>query len=90
MTYLDKVEWNDDETWVSKTNFKGFMVDSTQVSWNIIIIVYGFGNPSIRMVDEECTYLFHWSHSLNKHTKQLIIPKLQDAHKVLCHEYKNA
>jgi hypothetical protein len=42
------------------------------------------------MVDKEHTYLFHWNHSLDKHTKQLIKPKLQDEHKALCHQYKNA
>jgi hypothetical protein len=42
------------------------------------------------MVDKEHIRLFHWSHSINKHTKQLIWPKLQDEHKVFCHQYKNA
>jgi thymidylate kinase len=42
------------------------------------------------MVDKEHTCLFHWSHSLDKHTKQLIRPKLQDEHKVFCQRYKNA
>jgi hypothetical protein len=67
-----------------KPNLKGFMVNNTQANWNIARIVYGSGDPSIRMVDKECTCLFHWIHSLNKHTKQLIKPKLQDEHKVLC------
>jgi hypothetical protein len=52
-----------------KPNFKGFMVDNAQANWNIIKIVYGFRDPYGRMVDKECTHLFHWSHSLNKHTK---------------------
>ncbi len=42
------------------------------------------------MVDKECTCLFHWIQSLDKHTKQLIRPMLQDEHKVFCHKYKNA
>jgi hypothetical protein len=41
-------------------------------------------------MDKECTCLFHWSHSLDKHTKQLIKLELQDEHKALCHQYKNA
>ncbi len=61
------------------------MVDNTQTNWNVVRIVYGLGDPSIRMVDKEHTYLFHWSHSIDKHTKQLIKPKLQDEHKALCH-----
>ncbi len=68
-----------------KSNFKGFMIDSTQANWNTVKIVSGFGAPSIKMVDKEHNYLFHWSHSLDKHTKQLIRPKLQDEHKVLYH-----
>jgi hypothetical protein len=68
-----------------KPNFKGIMADNTQANWNVVIIVYGYGDPFIRMVDKECTYLFHWSHSFDKHTKQLIKPDLQDEHKVFCH-----
>jgi hypothetical protein len=68
-----------------KPNLKGFMIDNAQANWNAIIIVYGLRDPSNKMVDKECTCLFHWNHSLNKHTKQLIRPKLQDEHKALCH-----
>jgi hypothetical protein len=67
-----------------KPNFKGFMANSAQANWNAIKIVYGSRDPSIRMVEEH-TYLFHWIQSLDKHTKRLIRPKLQDEHKVLCH-----
>jgi hypothetical protein len=42
------------------------------------------------MVDKEHTCLFHWAQSFDKHTKQLIRPKLQDEHKAFCHQYKNA
>jgi hypothetical protein len=56
------------------------MVDNTQANWNVIIIVYGSKDPSVRMVDEECTCLFNWIQSFNKHTKQLIKPKLQGEH----------
>jgi len=73
-----------------KSNFQGFMVDNAQANWNVVIIVYGLGDPFIRMVDKEHICLFHWIQSFDKHTKQLIRPKLQDEHKVLCHEYKNA
>ncbi len=70
---------------VSKSNFKGFMVNNAQGNWNAIKIVYGYGDPSIKMVDNECTCLFYWIQSLNRHTKKLIKPKLQDQHNVLCH-----
>ncbi len=55
-----------------KPNFKGFMVDNTQTNWNVIRIVYGFGDPFVRMVDKDYTFLFHWIQSLNRHTKKLI------------------
>jgi hypothetical protein len=42
-----------------KPNFKGFMVDSAQANWNMVRIVYGSGDPSIKMVDKERTCLFH-------------------------------
>jgi len=43
-----------------KSNFKGFMVNSAQGNWNAIKIVYGYGDPSVKMVDNECTCLFYW------------------------------
>jgi hypothetical protein len=41
------------------------------------------------MDDKERTYLFHWIHSFDRHTKQLIMPKLQKQHKALYFKYKN-
>ncbi len=72
-----------------KSNFKGFMANGAQVNWNIVRIVYGSRDFSIRMVDKEHTCLFHYTQSLHKHTKQLIKLNLQDQHKGLCHQYKN-
>jgi hypothetical protein len=45
------------------------MVDSAQANWNAIKIVYGFGDLSIKMVEKECTCLFHWIQLLDTHTK---------------------
>jgi len=73
-----------------KPNFKGLMANNTQINWNAVKIVYGLEDPSIRMVDKECTCLFHWIQSLDKHTNQLIRLELQNEHKALCHQYKNA
>ncbi len=42
------------------------------------------------MVDKECIYLFHWSHSFDKNTKRLIKLQLQDGCKVIFQQYKNA
>jgi hypothetical protein len=61
------------------------MVNNTQAKWNVVKIVYCSGDPFVKMVDKECTCLFHQTQSLNKHTKQLIKPKLQDEHRVFCH-----
>ena len=30
-------------------NFKGFMADSAQANWNVVRIVYGSGDPAVRM-----------------------------------------
>jgi hypothetical protein len=42
-----------------KQNFKGFMADSARANWNVVIVFYGLRDPSTRMVDKECTCLFH-------------------------------
>ncbi len=44
---------------VPNPNFKGFMANSAQKNWNIMQIVYGFGDPSELMVDRKQTYYFH-------------------------------
>lgn len=66
------------------------MAYSAQVNQNVVKMVYGFGDATIRMVDKERTCLFHWTQSLDKHTKQLIKHELQSGHKAMCFEYKNA
>jgi hypothetical protein len=71
-------------------DFKGFMVDNTHANWNVVYIVYGFEDASMKMVDKEQTYMFHWTQLLDRHIKQLITSKLQERHKALCFEYKNA
>jgi len=68
---------------VRNPNFKGFMVDNAQANWNVVHIVYGIRYPIVKLIDKEHTCLFHWTQSLDKHTKQLIASKFQDWHKVL-------
>ncbi len=46
------------------------MANNTQANWNVIRIIYGFGDPFAKMVDKKYTYLFHWTKSLNRHTKK--------------------
>jgi light-regulated signal transduction histidine kinase (bacteriophytochrome) len=73
-----------------KPKFKGFMVENAQANWNVIRIVYNYGDPSFRMINKEHTCMFHRIQSFDRNTKQLIKPNLQDQHNALCHEYKNA
>lgn len=75
---------------VPKVNFKGFMADSAQANWNAVRIIYGSGVASEIMQDKERTCLFHWTQSLDKHTKADIRQDLQDQHRKLCKQYKNA
>src|SRR5450631_2510022 len=75
---------------VHKVNFKGFMADSAQANWNVVRIIYGSGDASEKMVDRERTCLFHWTQSLEKHTKADIRQDLQYQHRILCQQYKNA
>ena len=75
---------------MSNVNFKGFMADSAQANWNAVRITYGSGDASIRMENRERTCLFHWTQSLEKHTKANIRIDLQDQHRRMCKEYKNS
>ena len=54
---------------ITNPNFKGFMADNAQANWNVVRIVYGGGDPTIPMVNRKRTCLFHWTQSLEKHTK---------------------
>ena len=75
---------------ISNTNFKGFMADSAQANWNAVRIVYGSGDAAEPMPNRERTCLFHWAQSMEKHTKADIRQDLQDQHRQLCKQYKNA
>ncbi len=44
----------------------------------------------MKLIDKEHTYFFHWTQSLDRHTKQLIALKFQDRHKTFCYDYKKA
>jgi hypothetical protein len=65
---------------VHSVNFKGFMADSAQANWNVVRIIYGSGDATEKMVDKERTCLFHWTQSLEKHTKADIRQDLQFQH----------
>jgi hypothetical protein len=75
---------------ILEPQFKGFMADSAQANWNAVRIMYGSGDPKTPMKDRERTCLFHWTQSLEKHTKADIRPDLQAQHRLLCKQYKNA
>ena len=49
--------------------FRGFMADSAQANWNAVRIVYGSGDPKVPIEGHERTCYFHWTQSLEKHTK---------------------
>jgi hypothetical protein len=53
-------------------------------------VIYGSGDATIPMKDQERTCLFHWAQSLEKHTKADIRADLQHQHRKLCRQYKNA
>jgi hypothetical protein len=36
----------------AKSKFKGFMANNTQANWSIVRIVYGYGDPYVRMVEK--------------------------------------
>ncbi len=44
----------------------------------------------MKLIDKERTYFFHWTQSLDRHTKQLIALKFQDQDKTFCYDYKKA
>jgi hypothetical protein len=41
--------WHD----IPKPKFKGFMADSTQANWNAVRVIYGSGDATIPMKDQE-------------------------------------
>jgi hypothetical protein len=53
------------------------MADSTQANWNAVKVIYGSGDATIPMKDQERTCLFHWAQSLEKHTKANIRVDIQ-------------
>ncbi len=66
------------------------MVDFARTNWNAMRIVYGSGDPSMRMIDKEHTCLFQEIQLFSKHTKQLIKLEFQGQHIFFCHQYKGA
>jgi hypothetical protein len=75
---------------ILEPKFKGFMADSAQANWNTVRVIYGSGDATIPMKDQERTCLFHWAKFLEKHTKVDIRADLQYQHRQLCRQYKNA
>jgi hypothetical protein len=75
---------------IPEPKFKGFMANSAQTNWNAFQVIYGSGDAAIPIKDQERTCLFHWTQSLKKHTKADIWADLQDQHRLLCNQYKNA
>jgi hypothetical protein len=59
---------------IPEPKFKGFMADSVQANWNAVRVIYGSGDATIPMKNQERTCLFYWIQSLEKHTKADILP----------------
>jgi hypothetical protein len=54
------------------------MINNRQANWNVILIVYGSGDPSEPMVNKEWTCYFHWIQFMERHTKQQIKPEMRE------------
>lgn len=90
MCLMVKIEQGDVEKGVINANFKGFMAKNVQAKLNIIQIMYDNGDPNEPMVNREGTCYFHYTQSMDIHTKQQIKLEMCEQHKTLCYEYKNA
>jgi hypothetical protein len=44
---------------VQNVDFKGFMVDCVEGSFNAIKTLFGSGDPKLLMENQECTCLYH-------------------------------
>jgi hypothetical protein len=44
---------------VDEIVFKGFMAHNAQANWNVIRIIYGAGDPTVKMVNKDRTSFFH-------------------------------
>jgi hypothetical protein len=66
---------------ILESKLKGFMADSAQANWNAVRVIYGSGDATIPIKDQERTCLFHWTQSLKKHTKADIRTDLQHQHR---------
>jgi hypothetical protein len=75
---------------ILEPKFKRFMVDNTQANCNVVKVIYGSSDATIPMKEQEKIWFFHWTQSLEKHTKVNIHVELQDQHCQFCRQYKNA
>jgi hypothetical protein len=75
---------------ILEPKFKEFMADNAQTNWNAIRVIYGSGDATIPMKDQERTCLFHWAQSFEKHTKVDIRTDFQYQHRQLYRQNKNA
>ncbi len=51
---------------LANPNFKGFMVDSAHANWNVVRIVYDFGDAFVKMVDKnKLAYSIGFNHLIN-------------------------
>ena len=53
---------------VHNFNFKGFMADSTQANWNVVREIYGTGDKTVPMQENERSCLLHWTKCMQRAT----------------------
>jgi hypothetical protein len=49
---------------MQNVNFKGFVAICVQANFNVIITLFGSGDPKLPMENQEWTSLYHWAQSL--------------------------
>ena len=54
---------------ILNVNFYGFMADSAQANFNAVREIFGSRDKSQPMENKERTCLFHWTMTLDRHTK---------------------
>lgn len=70
-------------------DFARFMSDEAGANWIAIRTVYN-GGPDNVLEGRECSCLFHWEQSLQKHTKKLVLPQHRQKHLDMCETWRLA
>ncbi len=88
MYTLEEAECHYFEERCSKSKFQKHEADNAQANQNVVRIVYGTRDLTMKLINKYYICLFHWTQSLDQHIKQFIALEFQDLHKALCYDYK--